>query len=393
MRSANATAPLGLESLSTDVLSRAIEAVASPLTIIDNNDKYKPIIYANQAFFELTGYSNEEVIGRTCTFLHGPITNKATAGRIGRAMKNGKKIHETIENYRKDGTTFWNELVLTPIKSSNGTVSHFLCMLQNITERISYAEDQARLVKVEHRADLLRKEKKQLLELNHAKDEFISLSSHQLRTPATSVKQYLGMILEGYTGKVPKHLELYIKTAYESNDRQLQIINDLLRTAKLDSGRHLISAVPYDVGKIIDQALAEYQLITAMRHQKVATDYDTNSIALVDPVEFKIVMVNLIENASKYSGDGTTIGITIRKKPTAVIVSVTDQGVGISAVNHKRVFDKFTRVDNDLSDTVSGNGLGLYFVKRIIRLHGGRVRLVSALGKGSTFTITLPVKS
>jgi PAS domain S-box-containing protein len=385
------SAPQSLDSLSTEVMSRAIEAMASPLVITDNTKKDNPIIYVNQAFCNLTGYNKAEMIGRNCRLLQGPSTDKATIRRIRLAVKKSQHSHEIIQNYRKDGTNFWNELVLSPMLSLDGTASHYLGIQQDVTERLNYVKDQARLQKVEQAADLLRKEKKQLVELNRAKDEFISLSSHQLRTPATSVKQYLGMILEGYSGKVPKHLEVFIKTAYESNDRQLTIINDLLRTAKLDSGRHFIKRKSYDIGQLVSEVVTEYQLIVTMRRQEVITEYDPNSVALVDPVELKIVLINLLENASKYSADGSTITINVHKKPKAITISVTDDGVGIRPQDHKRVFDKFTRVDNKLSDTVSGNGLGLYFVKRIIRLHGGKVRLESALGKGSTFAITLPV--
>jgi signal transduction histidine kinase len=101
--------------------------------------------------------------------------------------------------------------------------------------------------------------------------------------------------------------------------------------------------------------------------------------------------VNLLENASKYSYPDTEIRVTMKKTAKRVEISVQDSGVGVSKADAKRIFDKFTRVDNELSDTVTGTGFGLYWVKRIVRMHGGSIRVDSEVGKGATFTMRLPL--
>ncbi len=382
--------PVSLQTLNTVVLAHAIEAIPSPLVIIDTEQKNTPIVYANQALYDLTGYDQAEVVGHNFIFLQGPDTDHATIRQIRRAVKNYQSIRVTVKSYRKDGSMFWNDLALSPLTAANGKIRYYVGIRQDVTTIIDYANEQVRLQKVEHQAQLLRRQKKQLLELNHAKDEFISLSSHQLRTPATSVKQYLGMILEGFTGPVPKRLQVFIQTAYDSNDRQLTIINDLLRAAKLDSGSFQLNRVPTDPARLLDQVITEYKPILTMRQQTVDTRYETHSQVVVDQLEMHIALLNLLENASKYSPNGTVIAIDVRKTATSVSISVSDQGVGIEPTNHRLIFEKFTRVDNVLSDTVSGNGLGLYFVKRIVRLHNGKLKLISSLGQGSTFVISLP---
>ena len=241
------------------------------------------------------------------------------------------------------------------------------------------------------RTALLRQQKRQLIALNKTKDEFISLSSHQLRTPATSVKQYLGMILEGYAGDVPDNLRVFIRTAYDSNERQLTIINDLLKTARLDSGRYNLLKKPHDICELTHEVIEDYMPMVTVRKQKIVASLDKDCRANVDAVELKIAIANLVENASKYSPAGTTIKVKATKLAHTFKLEVSDMGVGIPKAELSKVFDKFTRLDNALSDTVNGNGLGLYFVKRIVKIHGGKITVKSEIDKGSTFTMILPV--
>jgi signal transduction histidine kinase len=245
--------------------------------------------------------------------------------------------------------------------------------------------------RIQEEAELLYQQKRQLIELNRAKDEFISLSSHQLRTPATSVKQYLGMVLEGFAGKVPTHLKVFLRTAYDSNERQLTIINDLLKAAQVTSEKYALRKEKTDIGELARSVIDDYMPIVRIRKQKVSFTQPSGCTARIDSGEIRLVIANLIENASKYSPEGSAITVGVSLQKTAIKITVSDQGVGIPSADIKKIFDKFIRIDNELSDTVSGSGLGLFFVRRIVKLHGGRVKVASHLGSGSTFTVTLPI--
>jgi PAS domain S-box-containing protein len=223
-----------------------------------------------------------------------------------------------------------------------------------------------------------------------AKDEFISLASHQLRTPATGVKQYLGMLLEGYAGKLSEKNRFFIKTAYDSNERELHIINDILKTAQIDSGLFKLNKSHQNLAVITKNAVSKFRPIFDVRKQKVLLDLEENVTALMDPGEIELAVINIIENASKYSPQDKEIIIKVFRKPNAVCVAVIDHGVGIAESDKLRIFDKFTRIDNPLSDTINGSGLGLYWVRRIIKMHDGDIELTSSLSEGSTFTICLP---
>lgn len=235
----------------------------------------------------------------------------------------------------------------------------------------------------------LKSQRAQLLAVNKTKDEFIALASHQLRTPATAVKQYVGMLLDEFAGPLNAEQTQYLQIAFDSNERQLHIISDLLKTAQIDSQLYRLTKDTHDVAAIVRSAASD--LATTLQLMRHTIEWDTEDTVecLVDKQEMKLVFVNLIENASKYSYPGSTINVKIRATKKSVDVSIKDSGVGIAKTDQKRIFDKFTRVDNDLSDTVTGTGFGLYWVKRIVGLHGGSITVRSAPGKGATFTVRL----
>lgn len=238
----------------------------------------------------------------------------------------------------------------------------------------------------------LKTERAELLALSRAKDEFIALASHQLRTPATAVKQYISLLIDEIAGPVSPDQLQYLQIAFNSNERQLRIINDLLKTAQIDSSLYTLKKEKHDIVSVIKSACEEVETAFEMRDQKVVVKGLETADVQIDAAEIKLVFVNLFENASKYSYPKTTITVDVKKRGAKQIeVCVSDQGVGISKQDRTRIFDKFTRVDNELSDTVTGTGLGLYWVERIIVLHSGSITVESERGKGTTFKIRLPL--
>ena len=237
----------------------------------------------------------------------------------------------------------------------------------------------------------LQTQRAELLALNRAKDEFIALASHQLRTPATAVKQYISLLLDEVAGEISDEQKRYLKVAFNSNERQLRIINDLLKTAQIDSSLYTLKKKKQNFVEIVNFAVNELEGTFELRQQEIEVE-GPDAIAIdVDGEEMKLVLTNLLENASKYSYPNSKITVTMTKTPKELEVAVKDKGVGINKQDTKRIFDKFTRVDNDLSDTVSGTGLGLYWVERIVNLHGGNIDVESQRGKGSTFKVKLPL--
>lgn len=228
-------------------------------------------------------------------------------------------------------------------------------------------------------------------EAQQAKDDLLSLASHQLRTPATAVKQYLGMMLEGYTGKISKKQLPALQKAYSSNERQLDTINQILYVAKADAGRLSINPNNFDINYLVDDIGLEVSDSLEERGQSIKIERPSRKHKVyADEASIRMVIENLVSNASKYSTSGAEITIKTGTRGVETFVSITDQGVGIDEKDFDKLFKKFSRIDNDLSLQVGGSGIGLYIDKVLIELHGGHIDAKSKLGEGSTFTIFLP---
>jgi len=232
-----------------------------------------------------------------------------------------------------------------------------------------------------------------LVELNRSKDEFISIASHQLRTPATGVKQYIGMLMEGFVGELTADQQQMLSKAYESNERQLRIVSDLLKVAQVDAGKVKLKKTIININELIADIIREQKSTYEQRHQKIIfTPQSDECAATIDRDSVRMVLENIIDNASKYSEQDTTVTVVTKDDNSQVRVEITDQGVGIPLSEQIRLFEKFSRINNPLSTKVGGTGLGLYWAKKIITLHEGAIHVRSKEGKGTTFTIILPKK-
>lgn len=229
-------------------------------------------------------------------------------------------------------------------------------------------------------------------ELQKAKDEFIGLASHQLRTPASAVKNFIGLLKEGYAGKLTKEQSKYVDQAYESNERQIQIVNDLLQVARTEAGQLIIHKEKNDITKLIEAAVVDQKSsIRAEKQSIVFERSDQKPIwAYYDEEHIRMVLDNLINNASKYTDPKGKITVSIEQARDTIKVSVRDNGVGIAKTDLNKLFKKFSRISNMKTRDVSGSGIGLYLVKKIIDLHKGQLEVNSTLGKGSVFSIILP---
>jgi signal transduction histidine kinase len=243
---------------------------------------------------------------------------------------------------------------------------------------------------ISSREFLLNRQKQ--MEVQSAKDDLLSLASHQLRTPATVVKQYVGMLLQGYGGDLTIKQTGMLRHAYDSNERQLQIINQLLYVARLDAGRITLHKEPTNVHELLDQVYHEHVVESKQWHQKLKYKSPKQPLIVdIDPQYFHMAIDNLVSNAVKYTPEKGTIIMETKKVGGEILVSVRDTGIGIEEDRQQVIFDKFTRLENELAAEVSGSGIGLYLTDQIVNLHGGYIEVHSSLGHGSTFTVHLPI--
>lgn len=358
---------------------RLFETAIDGILLIDASTY--TIIDANPGAAQLLGCDKSTLVG-TNIFSIEPFTrNHAMQAEFEKLPANQ---HMRYETHLETADGIHNEIEIIATPYSEGLTPIIQLSLRDITER-------KKAEQLEMRTSGLLAEREHLMELNVAKDEFISLASHQLRTPATGVKQYVGMLLQGYMGEITDIQRIGLEKAYESNERQLKIVNDLLLVARVDAGKVVLTKQPCDLVQLIRDVASEQEEEIRAREQHIELKLPRSLTVIADARFLRMVLENLVTNASKYSDDGLSITISVRRRGTTAIISVKDRGVGISKEDMPKLYQKFSRIYNDRSTVVDGTGLGLYWSKKIIELHSGDLAVSSKLNHGSTFTITLPI--
>jgi PAS domain S-box-containing protein len=228
--------------------------------------------------------------------------------------------------------------------------------------------------------------------LEMARSDFVALASHQLRTPATGVKQYLSLLLEGYAGSLSKDQDKFLRIAYESNDRQLSIVDDLLSVVQVDSGNLKLRKSNADLVSFINEIVNSETLAFENKQQTLSFDSAHKKLmCAIDKRRLRMAIENILNNAHKYTPKKGNVSVNVTKHEKYAVVTIADDGPGIGRKDFQTIFKKFTRLNNQSTRLAEGTGLGLYIADRIVKLHGGKIQIVSAANKGAKFVISIPL--
>ena len=246
--------------------------------------------------------------------------------------------------------------------------------------------------KVEDATKQLRHANHRLRELDQTKDEFISMASHQLRTPLTTIKGYLSMVLEGDVGPVTKNEKKMIQQAFDSAERMVFLIADLLNISRLQSGKFVIENKPTDLAKMVSDEVDQLK-DTAEHHQLKLTFNKPDKFPIVNLDETKIrqVLMNFMDNAIYYTPSGGSIEVALGVTDKEISYTVTDTGLGVPKAEQHHLFSKFYRAGNARKMRPDGTGLGLFMAKKVVLAQGGAIIFKSTEGKGSTFGFSFPL--
>jgi signal transduction histidine kinase len=230
-----------------------------------------------------------------------------------------------------------------------------------------------------------------LKQIDQVKTEFILMVSHQLRTPATAVKGFSAMLLDGYMGKLSKAQRQTLEFAFVENERQLHLIDEILAVAQTETGEMTLAKSPTDLVQMVDEIVAAQASVLKERRQTVLVIRPKALPKLsVDAEKIRIVIENFLSNASNYSAEQKRIEIGFKQTAAEVVIEVRDNGFGIPKKDMGKLFKKFSRLSNTGSTRIEGAGLGLYLAQKIMALHNGRISVSSEAGQGSVFAIHLP---
>lgn len=228
--------------------------------------------------------------------------------------------------------------------------------------------------------------------LQRSRNDLIALASHQLRTPATGVKQYIGMLVQGYAGELSREQYEIAKKAYDTNEWQLETINRILYVAKADANQLAFRMEKFDLAQRLAEVVSEFEAQAAAKSITLSHRVPKMCMVEADKTFITMALENLISNAIKYSYTGGEVKVLIKELKRTIQVHVSDKGVGIDEPQISSLFKKFSRIDNPLSRKEGGSGLGLYLVRQIAQAHQGDIIVRSQKGEGSVFILIIPRK-
>ncbi len=232
---------------------------------------------------------------------------------------------------------------------------------------------------------------KKIDDVESIKSEFIAVASHRMRNPMSAIKWYAESLLNGDCGFLNKMQENFVQQILLSNQRLINLLEDLLRVVKVEEGKVKLKKENINFKQIIESVLKK--LRNEIQRKKIKVYFDKkDAVVWADADKLKQVLFNLLDNAIKYNSVGGKIKVEIKKDKNYIVCFVSDTGLGIPKNQLKRIFTKFFRANNIVTVHTEGNGLSLYLAKAYVESHGGKMWVESELGKGSTFYFTLPIK-
>lgn len=361
-------------------------------------DKDGHTLYLNRAGRSMIGIDDAEDISQStiAQYHPEPVARRIVEEALPQALRHGAWAGETALLTR-DGREIPVSQVILAHKAPSGTVEFYSTIARDITERKrAERELEALTVSLEHkvqeRTAELQTARDQAVMATRHKSEFLASMSHELRTPLNAVIGFSEVLLERMFGDLNDKQEEYLQDIYSSGRHLLALINDILDLSKIEAGRIELELNAFHLPSTIESAIA-FVRERAVRHRlTLTTDIDTRlGECHADERKIKQVLLNLLSNAIKFTPDGGAVRVTAKLADTAVEIAVTDTGVGITPEDQRKIFEEFYRAKGDHVTKREGTGLGLSLAKKFVELHGGGISVTSTVGKGSTFTFTIPL--
>jgi PAS domain S-box-containing protein len=362
------------QTMLSEVIGNSAESV-----IITNAGPRGPehkILYVNQAWEKLFGYTAEEVVNKESPrILKSGKHSPEFYDQLWTTIEAGKFFRAEMIMRRKNGSLINIEQVIMPVKNANDKIVFYAGLGRDITERKIY-EQQAK-------------------ELDQLKGKFITIVSHQLRTPLNAVRWTLEAVLGREMGEMPRGMEEVLKTSYSATKEIISRTNDLVTAMDIAEGRVYLTKEKISLEEILGAVYDEFKARLSASEIEHRVEFPEKPLPLIeaDPTRIREIFVKLFDNAVSYTKAKGKINAKIYHVDDIIRFEISDTGIGIPKTEQAHIFTRFHRASNAFTMKPDASGLGLYLAKSFIEAHGGKIGFESEEGKGTTFSISLPIIS
>ncbi len=370
-----------LRRKSEDMLRKMYQAVDQSPVSVAVLDRDLNIEYVNPAFFDLTGVGPDQAIGRKIGEYLGEASDRTAYEDLLGSVRADMDWQGELRCPRLGGDPFWSSVLLSAIRAPSGIITHFLCLMEDVTRKRALD-------------DLLKQAKETAEEANRIKSEFLANMSHELRTPLAGVMSTSDVLIsEAREDQVER-----LQSIRASASSLLNMLNDLLDLSKIESSDIVLRPEDFDLHEFAATTLAPFKASAEAKSLAFNILVEDGGFPNINTDRGRLAQIvsNLAANAVKFTDAGSVdVRFAVRAKDglPALFVSVRDTGIGISGVDQQKLFKHFAPVDNALSRKYGGTGLGLAISKELALRMGGDIGVESAPGIGSTFSLYIPVKA
>lgn len=321
----------------------------------------------------IKGYSPEEILGKPVATFYSPEDRAAErprklleiAAREGRVEDEGWRV-------RKDGTRFWADVVISAVRDASGELIGFAKVTRDLTDRRKMDAERVRLAQAE--------------EAMRLRDEFLSIASHELKTPLTALQLELRALLERIESFEPRTAKK-LERASRASDRLADLVESLLDVSRIASGQLLLHYRTFDLSAAAEEVIERLRILADQAECEISFSRSSAVVGNWDRLRIEQVLTNLLSNAFKYA-PGTPVAVTVRRDSEHAVLLVRDAGPGFPAVDVAKLFDRFERAS---PPGLGGLGLGLYVARQVVEAHGGRIAAHNNDGPGACVTVRLPL--
>ena len=365
-------------------LSQAVKQ--SPVSVIIT-DKRGNIEYANPKFIEMKGYSLNEVIGQNPRIFKSGKHDREFYESMWKTILSGKTWRGEIQNRRKSGEIFWESASISPLLNDNDEIIQLIGIYEDISEKKKAEQS------IKEYLEKLTESEETLKELNLNKDRFFSIIAHDLKSPFSSLLGFSEFLVNDFEELSLSEIKNYTKNIHDSTRKTYNLLENLLNWANLQRDKIILDIKEINLKELADKVVELYSEDAQKKGLNLDTSLIKNCIFPADENTFSTVLRNLVSNAIKFSKEGDNISINCKRENGQLTVLVSDTGIGMSQED----VDKLFRIDIHHSSIGTANergtGLGLILCKELIEKNNGKISVDSKLGKGTTFSISLPLNS